>query len=169
MSLSNAARRENVRRSLRLLMAEVGERWIKMALIDLHSDPYKSVDETTWVDLRNQDLIQDAEAGSVHLTGQGWEEGLRLMGQDNPDTRARVVRIYQGLRTIVAGRSGPALVAPVRLGDVAGATSLQSVFIANVIEARLIERWLNRRSATWAAGFEGRMSLVPPDFGEEIP
>ena len=168
MSLSKAGRQENVNRALRLLMDGVGERWIKKALIHAQSDPYKSVHETTWADLRNQDLIQDAGAGSVHLTGQGWEDGLRSTGRDNPDTLVRVERIYQGLRTIVAGRSKPAESAPVRLGDVASATGLQSGFIANVIEARLIESWLNRRGATWASGFEGRMILVPPDFGVEV-
>ena len=169
MSLSESARLKNVNHALRLLMDAVGDSWIRKALINPESDAFKPVHQTTWKDLRSSNLIQYAIGGHIILTGQGWEAGLRATGRDDPDMLVRVERIYRAIRTAVAGRSNPEGASPVRISEVASKAGLQSVFVANVIEARLIESWLNRRGATWAPEFEGRMILVPPDFGEEIP
>ena len=158
---------ENVNRVLRLLMGDVGERWIKMALINPRSDAYRGIAETTWTDLKSQHLIQDAKAGCVLLSGHGWEVGLKLTEND-PETREKLERICKSIRSAVACRSSVAAVSPVRLGLVASQTGLHAGFVANVIEARLIESWLNRRGATWASGFEGRMVLVPVDFGSPL-
>ena len=146
----------------------LGDSWIRKALINPESDAFKPAHQTTWEDLRSQHLIQDAEGGQIIFTGEGWEAGLRATGKDDPDTLVRVERIYRAIRTAVAGRSNPEGGSPVRLSEVANQAGLQSVFVANVIEARLIESWLNRRGATWAPEWEGRMILVPPDFGAEI-
>jgi hypothetical protein len=62
---------ENVKRALKLLMEDVGERWIKVALIDPKSDPYRGVAETTWTDLKSERLIHDANAGRILLSGHG--------------------------------------------------------------------------------------------------
>ena len=169
MSLSQAARQENLNRALKLLMDDIGDSWIRKALINPESDAFKSIHRTTWEELRSQHLIQDANAGCPLLTGQGWEAGLKVMGRDNAETRTRVERIYRALEAALAGRSASAAAAPVRVSEVATHAGLQSVFVANVIEARLIESWLKRRGATWAIGFEGRMILVPVDFGLKIP
>ena len=168
MHLSNEKRLQNVNHALRLLMDDVGEQWIRMAMIDPKSDAYKKLHQITWEDLKSEHLIQDAKAGHIILTGEGWEAGIRVTGKDSPDTLVRVERIYKAIRTVVAGRSNPEGASPVRISEVAGKAGLQSVFVANVIEARLIESWLNRRGATWASGFEGRMIMVPGDFGAEI-
>jgi hypothetical protein len=129
--------------------------------------PTKGVSEATWVDLKSQNLVHASEAGLVLLTGHGWEAGLRLAGRDNAETREKVKRICHSIKSAVAGRSHPVASSPVRLGELASSTTLESSFIANVIEARLIESWLSRRGATWAPGFEGRMILVPLDFASE--
>jgi hypothetical protein len=169
MSLSESARLKNVNHALRLLMDDVGDSWIRKAFINPESDALKGIQRTTWDDLRSQHLIHDAKAGYIILTGEAWEAGLRVKGKDSPDMIVRVERIYRAIRTAVAGRSNPEGALPVRISEVAKQTGLQSVFIVNVIEARLIERWLNRRGATWAPASEGRMILVPPDFGSEVP
>src|SRR5215472_16324900 len=134
MSLSKAGRQENVNRALRLLMDDVGERWIKKALIHPESDAYKAVSETTWVDLKSQYLIHADKTGCVLLTGHGWETGLRLAGRDNAETREKVERICHSIKSAVAGRPSLAAVSPVRLGRVASHTGLHAGFVANVIE-----------------------------------
>src|SRR5262249_4091839 len=131
MSLSKAGRQENVNRALRVLMDDVGARWIKKALIHPESDAYKAVSETTWVDLKSQYLIQDAKAGCVLLTGHGWEVGLRLAGRDNVETRKKLERICRSIKSAVAAQSSPAAVSPVRLGRVASHTGLPAGFVAN--------------------------------------
>ena len=160
-------RQENVNRVLRLLMEDVGERWIKMALIDPRSGIYRAVGEATWADLKGQHLIEDAKAGCIFLSGQGWEAGARLAGRDNPETLENLDRICKSIKSGVAGRSSRATGVPVRLGKVCSHTGLSAGFVANVIESGLIESWLKRRGVTWASGFEGKMILVPMDFGLE--
>ena len=169
MSLSQSARLQNMNRAIKLLMDDVGDQWIRKALINPESDALKSIHRTTWEDLRSQHLIQGVAAGHVLLTGKGWEAGMKLVHGDLSDTRARVERIYHALESAAAGRSAPGAASPVRISQVSSQAGVQSVFVANVIEARLIESWLHRRGAMWAAGFEGRMILVPVDFGVEIP
>jgi hypothetical protein len=158
---------ENVNRVLKLLMEDVGERWIKMALISPKSDAYRRVTETTWADLKSQHLIEDAKAGYVLLSGYGWEVGLRSTVRDISETGENLERICKSIQSAVVGASSRATVSPVRLGRVASTCGLHAGFVANVIEARLIESWLNRRGVTWASGFEGRMILVPVDFGSD--
>ena len=164
---SRAERIKNVNHVLALLMEDVGERWIRTALVNPKSDAYRGVAETTWTDLKGQHLIQDATAGCVLLSGHGWEVGLRLAGRDTPETRAKLERLCKSIKSVVSDKSSLAAACSVRLAQVASHAGLDAGFVANVIEARLIESWLNRRGVTWAAGFEGRMILVLPDFGSE--
>jgi hypothetical protein len=166
--LSKEERLENVNRVLRLLMEDVGEQWIKMALINPKSDAYRGVAETTWADLKSQHLIQDGKDGCVLLTSHGWEMGLRLTVRDIAEMRESLERICKSIQSVVADTSSRATVSPVRLGRVASnCCGLHAGFVANVVEARLIESWLNRRGVTWASGFEGRMLMVPVDFGSD--
>jgi hypothetical protein len=165
--LSKEERLENVNRVLRLLMEDVGEQWIKMALINPKADAYRGVAETTWTDLKSQQLIEDGKAGCVLLSGYGWEMGLRLTVRNMAETRESLDRICKSIQSTVAGTSSRATVSPVRLWRVASTCRLHAGFVANVVEARLIESWLNRRGVTWASGFEGRMLMVPVDFGSD--
>lgn len=166
MRLSTEKRLQNVNCLLRLLMEDVGSRWIRMALVNPQAEKYRSVRETTWEDLRSLHLTQDAKGGLL-LTGQGWEAGLRAIGKDAAHTRARVQRIYRALKSAVERRSDPATFSPVKIGEVARQAAMPAGFVANAIDAGLLESWLNRRGATWAPGSDGRMILVPVDFRAE--
>jgi hypothetical protein len=148
-------------------MEDVGERWIKVALINPKSDAYRGVAQTTWADLRSQELIEDAKARCVLLSAHGWEMGIRSFGAGHREWRENVGHIYKSIKSLTV-RTNLDAISPVRLGRVASHAGLPAGFVANVIEARLIESWLNRRGVTWASGFEGRVILVPVDFGLEL-
>jgi len=160
-------RMEKVNHVFKLLMEDVGERWIKVALINPNSGRYRGIAVSTWADLKSQHLIHDANAGWVILSDSGWEAGLRLAYRDNPEALEKIERIYKSIKSM-SGESSLDAVIPVRLGKVASHSGLPAGFVANVIEARLIESWLKKRGVSWVSGFEGRIILVPLDFGLEL-
>ena len=112
--LPKEERSENVNHVLRLLMEDVGERWIKMALINPKSDVYRGVAETTWADLKRQGLIEAAKAGCVLLSGHGWAVGLRLTVRES-EILESLERICKSIKSAVAFTSSRTTVSPVRL------------------------------------------------------
>jgi hypothetical protein len=156
----------NIDIALKLFVEAAGEQWIRVVLLDPASDAYRDIHETTWRLLRDRHLIRQLFLQRFALTGDGWRTALELTKQnENNDTQVSLGRICTILRAAVRASSGGDGTALVRTEDVAAETGLACGFIANVIEGELIDHWLNRHGAAWMDGLEGRMILVPPNFG----
>jgi hypothetical protein len=168
MSHSNADREANIELALKLFLEQLGDHWIKTSLIDPNASTYSDIYQTTWMELENRCLIAQSIVYQFVLTGYGWEKALALTGKRNDTTREQIGRICQSLKLRVKGRANPAGVEFVTIQDIKGDTGLSEGFISNIIEAKLIEQWLNREGAHWADGFDGRMVVVPLNFGLDI-
>jgi hypothetical protein len=129
-------------------------------------DPrFDSVLPTTWRDMLDAELIENRSRHDFVLTPFGWITGLRLRGWlAGDECRARARKIVQALKRRVKGRHG----IHDELVDVrtlAGEIGLPLGWLANAMEARLIERVFPKDRVK--VRYEKLLIRIPPTFGTD--
>jgi hypothetical protein len=126
---------------------------------------HQGICETTWLDLQRHGYLRPYPqfSGRLLLTGLGLRHGLELCGMHQNEQLQEVLgKLCKYLKGFVKGRRQAT---GINIETIANETGLQRGFIINVIEAELFEYWFKQYGAVWAAGFVGRIVIVPQDFG----
>jgi hypothetical protein len=166
MTLSRDELVADLKRTLLLMFDEVGDRRISAVFFNVARPELTHIQATTWSVLTDQHYIAPMLNAQIYvLTSRGWAKGLDLRGETaSQSLRDKLGQLCASLKKHVKGRARPALVT---IQTAATDSKLSDGFIFNAIEAKLIERVLQRKGADWATGFKGSVILVPDTFGQE--
>jgi len=166
MSISRKQRIENMDNALLLFFEAIGPQSLRMFFINRRDARYEDVLPTTWIDLVEQGYISDSRMRPFDvLTTKGWTACLRLKGiLGSPQFDKILGTLCASLKGHLDGRGQSVLVNVV---TVANNTKIPEAMISNIIDARLIELLLNRRGVDWQPKMEGKLIIVPGNFGHE--
>jgi hypothetical protein len=170
MSISEAERREDKRRTLGLMLGQLGDLAVYQLGVEPTDPGFTDVLPTTWRELLDDVLIDDDRTTFnrpvYRLTRHGWLEALSLSGKLKSDaTRERCTRLVQALKDIVKGRNS-AFDEYVAIEAVASNTGLPWGWIFNAINSRLLNAVFPNRQ--WDAEIDSQFQthiVVSPTFG----
>jgi hypothetical protein len=167
MSVSDADRREDRRRTLCDIFALVGDRFVTEVVIKPDSPQFERVLQTTWRELLDDSFIDDkfSAMGSpaFRLTPGGWLRAILLSGTvDTPECRARCTRLAQALKAVVKGRESH-YDGFTTQDAIATAADLPVGWVFNAIKSRLLGVvFPNDR---WDVTIDKTVIRVSPTFG----
>ena len=168
MTLSQRVRFEDAERALRLMMAELGDCWIRGHWFEVSRQPYDAVYPTTWGTLEGSGLVRAIRTighTRYELSPVGWLRGLELTDRME-DAKEKVGKIIAELKKAVKGRSKEALVYS---DSVASRAGVPHGFMCNAIESDFIGTVLRRKTVQVSALEKGGYLLkVPIDFGLDV-
>ena len=82
MTISRDDRMEDLKDTLKRMVEDVGEQAVWRVDINVESDRYKHVKNTTWKELLDRGLVKWLCPGYYQLTVGGWRAGVQLLGWD---------------------------------------------------------------------------------------
>lgn len=143
MSISDGQRREDKKRTLRLMVETLGDKWFRGKYFQPSDPGFTTVLQTTWRELLDDGLLDDSASAfnSPHfrLTARGWLRGLTYTDAiDSRDLRDRCTRLVRALKSIVKGRNSH-YDEFVSVAELAVGTGLPEGWIFNAIEAGLLD------------------------------
>ena len=168
MSISDAARREDKKRTLLTMFREVGDGRAWEVHFDAGEPVVVETLQTTWRELLDERLIDDKPSSMNHpqyrLTYYGWLRALIVSGDvDAPEVRERCVRLAKALKRVVKGRESH-YDEFASVDAIATDAGLPEGWVVNAIESKLLG--VVFRDDKWDAQTEGRnMIRVSPTFG----
>jgi hypothetical protein len=167
VTISDAARTENVSEALRILMTQLGERGLSDYPFTQSDAAFAGIVPTTWDELLNRRWIRATDSLVYVLTGEGWKAGLKLTGRLDDAFRDKAFTLVGLLKRHVVGRQDDAFVC-VRDFESEG---VSGGFVFNVVESRILEdldaaksyglRWSD---APW--NLEAPFFRIPRTFGQ---
>jgi hypothetical protein len=168
MSLSKEERMANVNDALDRFVTDIANAPIRAYILDRNKSEYSFIYPTTWTELTDtyQYVRQAITFTSYfHLTPHGWKTCLERGGLDKDESIKKLIgKLCRHLKNSVKGRHEELVL---NINDVAKETKLQPGLISNILEARLIEYWLNRHGAKLHPQLPEALLIVPTNFGLE--
>jgi hypothetical protein len=151
MSVSDNQRREDKRRTLLLMLQELGDHHISHGVFSPTATAFADVLQTTWRELLDDGLIEDKMSSMGHpairLTPARWLRAMTISGNvDLPEIRGRCTRLAQTLKAVVKGRKSH-YDAFIGIDEVAERASIPHGWVYNAVKARLLgvvfseDRW----------------------------
>ncbi|MGA2881297.1 MAG: hypothetical protein ABSG13_20300 [Bryobacteraceae bacterium] len=171
MSLSGEERLRNLALALRLMLQELADNAIDIAMFELKAETFaetfKDVRTTTWKEFEDRYWIRRMDAighPMCRFTGSGWLAAIDLVWDDVKTLfEARLATLAAALKGEVKGRDEDAYV---YLDSLAATSGLPESWIFNTIEAGLLEHRFNRKGAHWYDRRSGSPLIhIPVDFG----
>ena len=144
MTISERDRLAAVEQALGTMLDDLGERPFETVRFEIGRDPYRSLPQTTWEELRGFGYVEAAYAiGSpaFRLTGAGWIAALKASGSWESDAlEDRAVRLRAALKDVAKGR--PLEGAFTSLAQLRAATDLPEGWLISALRSRLLQaRW----------------------------
>jgi hypothetical protein len=167
LSLSREERLENVELALSLIYQNLGAYAIREFVIDPHSSVFDRVHNTTWLELTDRfGFLTTFHTRWYKLTGAGWLYWInRNEIADGSEFKARLGVLCSYLKGMLDGREQSKMT---DIFAVEKNTNIPFGIISNIIDAGLIENKLRRHGAKWFSGKEGRIIVIPANFGLHI-
>jgi hypothetical protein len=167
MSVSDADRRQDRERTLRGMLAAVGDRYLVEVAVEPTDAGFENALPTTWRELLDDGLIDDkfSSMGSpaFRLTAAGWLRAMLVSGNaDTAECRERSTRLARALKSFVKGR-GSHYDELTTEHEVAAAADLPVGWVFNAIKSRLLGVVFPKDR--WDATIDKRTIRVSPTFG----
>jgi len=151
MSISDDQRREDKRRTLCLILQQLGDRHVFEFGVEPTDSGFTGVLQTTWRELLDDGLVDDKMSSMGHpafrLTPAGWLRAMTISGAvDLPDVRDRCTRLAKSLKAVVKGRHSH-YDEFASIDSVAASAQIPRGWVYNAVKARLLgvvfpdDRW----------------------------
>jgi hypothetical protein len=151
MSKSDDERREDKRRTLMLMLSELGDQHIWQGRAVPSQPPFSDVLQTTWRELMDDGLIEDKLStmgqSVFRLTPHGWIRAVTISGQvDASAMRESCTKLVRALKAVVKGR-GSHYDEFTSVDAIASSAGLSMGFVFNAVKSRLLgvvfpdDRW----------------------------
>ncbi|MBA3231776.1 MAG: hypothetical protein H0T05_03055 [Acidobacteria bacterium] len=168
MSVSDAARREDQKRTLITMFRTVGDHRAWQVYFHAGEPEIAETLQTTWRELIDQGLVTDKQSvmgrARYSLTYAGWLRAFIISGDiDTPEVRDRCSRLAKALKSVVKGRQSHYDEFATASGIAADA-DLPEGWVVNAIHSKLLG--VVFPDDKWDAHMEdGRTIRVSPTFG----
>jgi len=167
MSLSDATRREDKKRTLINMLREVADHQVWQAYFSAEHAEVAETLQTTWRELLDERLVTDKPSvmgqARYSLTHAGWLRAVIISGDvDTSAIRDRCSRLAKALKRAVKGRKSH-YDEFVSVDAVASDQDLPAGWIVNAIQSRLLG--VVFPDDKWDAQMDGNTIRVSPTFG----
>jgi hypothetical protein len=168
MSVSNAERREDKRRTLIVMFRAVGNLQAWQVHFAAGEPEVADTLQTTWRELLDERLITDKpsvmQQARYSLTYAGWLRALIVSGDvDTPETRDRCSRLAKALKRVVKGRKSH-YDEFADVSAIAADAGLPEGWVINAIHSKLLG--VVFPDDKWDAQMDGGRTIrVSPTFG----
>lgn len=168
MTVAKKDREEDLKKAVKLMMAELGENWFMLLSVDADKEPYDDILSTTWREMTRRGLVEDMAWNQYNLTALGWLYGVAVLDLLHQEQfRSRMSALSATLKGYVAATRRRED-ARVDICTVASDSGLPESFVRNAISSKLLDTEFKLRGAYFDPEDKmGNYLVVPLDYGHE--